>query len=147
MCVSTSRSTPNFSRPPHLRHAAAGLRHSRAPNGRANLSVSQDVQQRVPTNCSVDLCLTTALIPRAYLPNAGRHFMNRSSRCRVRLQSRQIDLRVYNGGVKQQRLAHPAPSGFRRYWRLAPGTVFLNHGSFGACPNPILKFQDRKSVV
>ena len=32
-------------------------------------------------------------------------------------------------------------SPFRRHWQLAPGKVFLNHGSFGACPKPILKLQ------
>jgi len=30
---------------------------------------------------------------------------------------------------------------YRRHWALKPGTVFLNHGSFGACPKPILKWQ------
>lgn len=35
----------------------------------------------------------------------------------------------------------PRPSVFRQFWSLAPGTVFLNHGSFGACPKPILKLQ------
>lgn len=38
-------------------------------------------------------------------------------------------------------LARPAPVLFRRHWALAPGTVFLNHGSFGACPRVILKLQ------
>ncbi len=35
------------------------------------------------------------------------------------------------------------PSKLRRHWKLAPGTVFLNHGSFGACPAAILKRQQR----
>ena len=43
--------------------------------------------------------------------------------------------------MKPQRLVRPKPTKFRRHWLLAPRTVFLNHGSFGACPQPILKLQ------
>jgi isopenicillin-N epimerase len=39
------------------------------------------------------------------------------------------------------KLSRPKPSPLRRHWHLAPGIVFLNHGSFGACPKPILKLQ------
>ncbi len=34
-----------------------------------------------------------------------------------------------------------AVSPFRRFWALDPEVTFLNHGSFGACPKPILKLQ------
>ena len=40
-----------------------------------------------------------------------------------------------------QPLVRPKPSDFRRHWQLAPEIVFLNHGSFGACPRHILKLQ------
>ena len=39
------------------------------------------------------------------------------------------------------KLTRPRPSPLRRYWHLTRGIVFLNHGSFGACPKPILNLQ------
>ena len=41
------------------------------------------------------------------------------------------------------KLSCPKPSELRRHWSLKPGTVFLNHGSFGVCPKPILALQAR----
>ncbi|MCC5822234.1 MAG: aminotransferase class V-fold PLP-dependent enzyme [Phycisphaerales bacterium] len=37
----------------------------------------------------------------------------------------------------------PAPSDLARHFRLDPGVVHLNHGSFGACPTPVLDAQAR----
>jgi isopenicillin-N epimerase len=42
-----------------------------------------------------------------------------------------------------QKLSPPPPNRFRRFWALKSGTVFLNHGSFGACPKPVLELQDQ----
>jgi isopenicillin-N epimerase len=44
--------------------------------------------------------------------------------------------------VSKSRPSRPGPNSFRRHWVLAPGIVFLNHGSFGACPKSILKLQE-----
>jgi isopenicillin-N epimerase len=37
----------------------------------------------------------------------------------------------------------PAPSSFARHWDLDPEVVFLNHGSFGACPRVVKAEQQR----
>lgn len=41
----------------------------------------------------------------------------------------------------QRKLFRPRSNRYRRFWGLAPGIVFLNHGSFGACPRPVLALQ------
>ena len=45
--------------------------------------------------------------------------------------------------VKQSNLTGPKPSHLRRHWPLTKGMVFLNHGSFGACPKQVLELQSR----
>lgn len=37
----------------------------------------------------------------------------------------------------------PAPADLARHWRLDPSICYLNHGSFGACPTPVLNAQSR----
>src|SRR5947209_3764899 len=37
----------------------------------------------------------------------------------------------------------PAPTSWQRHFALDPEVVFLNHGSFGACPLPVLLWQQR----
>lgn len=43
----------------------------------------------------------------------------------------------------QREIRPPKPNRFRRQWNLAANKVFLNHGSFGACPKPVLELQAR----
>ena len=33
------------------------------------------------------------------------------------------------------------PSAFAQHWSLSPEIIFLNHGSFGACPRAVLAAQ------
>jgi len=42
-----------------------------------------------------------------------------------------------------QKILPPEPNRFREFWGLKRATVFLNHGSFGACPKPVLELQTR----
>ncbi|MGH7972301.1 MAG: aminotransferase class V-fold PLP-dependent enzyme, partial [Limisphaerales bacterium] len=60
---------------------------------------------------------------------------------RRRILARRAELIAVNQFSKMQRACRIGPSKFRRHWALAEGTVFLNHGSFGACPIPILAEQ------
>jgi isopenicillin-N epimerase len=40
-------------------------------------------------------------------------------------------------------VSRPSRSELSKHWTLDPAIVFLNHGSFGACPEVILNEQER----
>lgn len=44
--------------------------------------------------------------------------------------------------MTHKKLTRPTPSPLRKHWSLRRGIVFLNHGSFGACPKAILRRQN-----
>ncbi|MCT7968229.1 aminotransferase class V-fold PLP-dependent enzyme [Laspinema sp. D1] len=45
--------------------------------------------------------------------------------------------------LKNTDLEGQRPTEFSAYWSLDPQIIFLNHGSFGACPFPVLKAQEQ----
>ncbi|MGL5196805.1 MAG: hypothetical protein ACRC8Y_24705, partial [Chroococcales cyanobacterium] len=45
--------------------------------------------------------------------------------------------------LKNPDLEGQRPTEFSAYWSLDPQITFLNHGSFGACPFPVLEAQEQ----
>src|SRR5436190_22215349 len=47
----------------------------------------------------------------------------------------------YRGRVLPCRVMRDSEASLAQSWALAPGLIFLNHGSFGACPTEVLRHQ------
>ena len=77
------------------------------------------------------------------------HFKNRVLDLRACIPAREIrPFRRGTGAESGGHAAHAAPRHFmhatmQRQWSLERGLDFLNHGSFGACPRPVLGYQAR----
>jgi isopenicillin-N epimerase len=55
----------------------------------------------------------------------------------------EIESGSFNTGAHSSLPCRPQPSELSRHWMLDPAVVFLNHGSFGACPIPVLQVQQQ----
>jgi isopenicillin-N epimerase len=49
-------------------------------------------------------------------------------------------MKLFKTMAAERQLIH-RPIGGRGFWALDPGVTYFNHGSFGSCPRPVLKYQ------